>query len=107
MCRSSPLQQEYQPVEHDGIRAWVEKFAAAAQITGCICFDFIGQETLEDEEEAGVFCIECNPRMHSAIVSFQGDPVFEPMFRYRTITQLSYLIQPPSIPAGSLRCRLR
>ena len=64
VCHSSPIQTNYVSIEHQGIQEWVEKFVQETKLSGFVCFDFLVNE--KDE----VYCIECNPRLHSAIVSF-------------------------------------
>ena len=76
ICPCSPMQIDYDVVQHPAIKRWVEKFCRAKQLTGCICFDF-----LEDEKTREVYCIECNPRLHSAIVSFDMQPDLERAIR--------------------------
>ncbi|XP_068753434.1 uncharacterized protein [Montipora capricornis] len=61
----SPVQINYGVSKHPKIKMWVENFCKAKKITGCICFDF-----MEDEESGKIYCIECNPRLHSSIVSY-------------------------------------
>ena len=67
VCPSSPIQVNYVSMDHSGIKKWVEKFVKATQLSGLVCFDFIVDKNDQ------VFCIECNPRLHSAIVSFSQD----------------------------------
>jgi predicted ATP-grasp superfamily ATP-dependent carboligase len=53
-------------VEHKGIQEWVTTFVKNTGLSGLVCFDF-----LVDKDD-NVYCIECNPRLHSAIVSFES-----------------------------------
>ena len=53
-------------VEHKGIQEWVKTFVKNTNLSGLVCFDF-----LVDKDD-NVYCIECNPRLHSAIVSFES-----------------------------------
>ena len=75
---------DFEVVQHRGIESWIKKFAGRNRITGSICFDFIGDaDTLTgDAFEGRLFCIECNPRVHSAIMSYHGHVRFETAFRY-------------------------
>lgn len=45
---------------HAGIEGWVRRFGEATRYTGQVAFDFI-------EGEAGLFAIECNPRLTSGV----------------------------------------
>lgn len=65
VCPCSPVQIDYDVVKHPEIKKWVETFCKAKQLTGCVCFDF-----LENEITGDVYCIECNPRLHSGVVSY-------------------------------------
>ena len=64
VCPCSPMQIDYDITKHPEIKKWVEEFCKVKQITSCICFDFI-----EDDGSGEVYCIECNPRLHSGVVS--------------------------------------
>ena len=66
MCPSSPIQTNYVSVEHKGIQDWVTTFVKATNLSGLVCFDFL----VDNNDNA--YCIECNPRLHSAIVSFES-----------------------------------
>merc|ERR1712127_469626 len=66
VCPSSPIQTNYVSVEHKGIQEWVETFVKNTNLSGLVCFDFLVD--IDDN----VYCIECNPRLHSAIVSFES-----------------------------------
>jgi hypothetical protein len=67
-CRSSAWQLTYEEVEHPAIRAWVEAFVAAYDLTGQVSFDFM------EDADGTVRAIECNPRTHSAITLLAGRP---------------------------------
>ena len=66
VCPSSPIQTNYVSVEHKGIQDWVTTFVKATNLSGLVCFDFL----VDNDDNA--YCIECNPRLHSAIVSFES-----------------------------------
>lgn len=66
VCPSSPIQTNYVSVEHKGILDWVTTFVKATNLSGLVCFDFL----VDNNDNA--YCIECNPRLHSAIVSFES-----------------------------------
>lgn len=66
--KSSPFQVNYEHVDRPEILAWVQRFAAALNLTGQLSFDFI------QTEEGTVYPIECNPRTHSAITMFHDRP---------------------------------
>lgn len=68
-CESSPFQINYEMVDKPAIRAWVETFVAAEQLTGQVSFDFI-----EAADDGCVYAIECNPRTHSAITMLYDHP---------------------------------
>ena len=53
-------------MEHKGIQDWVTTFVKATNLSGLVCFDFL----VDNNDNA--YCIECNPRLHSAIVSFES-----------------------------------
>ena len=42
---------------------WIKEFVSRMNLSGSLCFDF-----LEDPVSGEMLCIECNPRLHSAIV---------------------------------------
>ena len=69
ICPCSPMQIDYDVVKHPKIRQWVETFCKAKHVTGFLCFDF-----LEDGASHEVYCIECNPRLHSSVVSYHMQP---------------------------------
>ncbi|SIR62678.1 ATP-grasp domain-containing protein [Williamsia sterculiae] len=54
----------FESVEHQGILDWVTDFIADIGFTGQVGFDFI------ENEERGLFTIECNPRATSGIMMF-------------------------------------
>lgn len=56
----------FEPVEHEGIRRWVEELVARIGYTGQIAFDFV------DAGDQGLYTIECNPRATSGVMLF-GD----------------------------------
>ncbi len=66
VCPSSPIQTNYVSLEHQGIENWLELFVEQTNLSGLVCFDF-----LVDGQSGEVFCIECNPRLHSAVTSFR------------------------------------
>lgn len=78
----------FRQVDHEGIRSWVETFAARTQYHGIVSFDFI-VSPLGD-----VAAIECNPRPTS------GVHLFEPQM-------LGYAIQDPQRPLPALSRRQR
>ena len=92
VCSCSPVQIDYDVVSHPEIKKWVEKFCKAKQITGSVCFDFI-----EDDDSGEVYCIECNPRLHSCVVSFLMHPNLERAIRgaMEVQFQLSAAVEPP------------
>ena len=73
---SSPTQIDYDAVSHPEIEAWTSRFIREKGLSGTVCFDF-----LEDAETKNVYCIECNPRLHSAIAAFHYDPDLEVAIR--------------------------
>jgi predicted ATP-grasp superfamily ATP-dependent carboligase len=68
-CESSAFQINYDNVDKPEIEAWIKTFGAGLGITGQASFDFI-----EADDDGTVYAIECNPRTHSAITMFYGDP---------------------------------
>ena len=73
---SSPMQIDFDVVQYPEIRKWVKVFCNAKQITGFICFDFV-----EDETSRMVYCIECNPRLNSTVVSYRNESDLERAIR--------------------------
>lgn len=95
VCPCSPMQIDYDVTKHPEIKKWVEEFCKAKKITGCICFDF-----LEDDDSGEVYCIECNPRLHSCVVSYQMKPNLEAAIR-GTMEDQFQLPTPSELPASS------
>lgn len=56
----------FEPVYHQGIEDWVERFVSLTNYTGQISFDFF------DVPERGLLTIECNPRATSGVHLFRG-----------------------------------
>ena len=65
---SSPFQVNYKQVDNPAIYQWVSTFVEKMNLTGQVCFDMI------QVEDATVYPIECNPRLHSAITMFHDHP---------------------------------
>ena len=95
VCPSSAMQIDYDVTKHPEIKKWVEEFCKAKKITGGICFDF-----LEDDDSGEVYCIECNPRFHSCVVSYQMKPNLEAAIRGAMEDQFQ-LPTPSELPASS------
>lgn len=66
VCLSSPIQTNYISMRHHGIERWVTEFVQKTRLSGLVCFDFLV------DDDNNVYCIECNPRLHSAITSFNS-----------------------------------
>ena len=94
VCPCSPMQIDYDVTKHPEIKKWVEGFCKAKKITGCICLDF-----LEDDDSGEVYCIECNPRLHSCVVSYQMKPNLEAAIRGAMEDQ--FQLPMPSEPSAS------
>ena len=94
VCPCSPMQIDYDVTKHPEIKKWVEGFCKAKKITGCICLDF-----LEDDDSGEVYCIECNPRLHSCVVSYQMKPNLEAAIRGAMEDQ--FQLPTPSEPPAS------
>ena len=92
---SSAMQIDYDVTKHPEIKKWVEEFCKAKKITGGICFDF-----LEDDDSGEVYCIECNPRFHSCVVSYHMKPNLEAAIRGAMEDQFQ-LPTPSELPASS------
>ena len=92
---SSAMQIDFDVTKHPEIKKWVEEFCKAKKITGGICFDF-----LEDDDSGEVYCIECNPRLHSCVVSYQMKPNLEAAIRGAMEDQFQ-LPTPSELPASS------
>jgi len=61
---SSPMQIDYEDASYKTeIFNWVSAFISKKRLSGSLCFDFI-----EDYSSGKMLAIECNPRLHSAIV---------------------------------------
>ncbi|MBJ7336899.1 MAG: ATP-grasp enzyme [Mycolicibacterium sp.] len=67
-CESSAFQINYENIDKPEIRAWVEEFVGAYDLTGQVSFDFI------EGADGHAYAIECNPRTHSAITMFYDHP---------------------------------
>ncbi len=67
-CPSSAFQVNYASVDKPEIEAWVRRFVAELKITGQVSFDLI------ERSDGRVAAIECNPRTHSAVTTFQDLP---------------------------------
>ncbi|KAJ3048129.1 hypothetical protein HK097_010856 [Rhizophlyctis rosea] len=67
ICPSSHWLLQYTPIQHSGITKWIEDFVSKANLSGHICFDFI-----EDTDTKLVYCIECNPRVSTAVGCFRS-----------------------------------
>ena len=67
-CPSSAFQVNYDSVDRPEIEAWVRHFVAELKITGQVSFDFL------ERPDGTIAAIECNPRTHSAITTFQDLP---------------------------------
>lgn len=68
-CESSAVQLNYVQVDKPEIKTWVERFVAGMpHLTGQASFDFL------ETPDGDVYAIECNPRTHSAVTMFAGDP---------------------------------
>ena len=67
-CESSAFQINYENIDKPEIRAWVEEFVGAFDLTGQVSFDFI------EGPDGHAYAIECNPRTHSAITMFYDHP---------------------------------
>jgi predicted ATP-grasp superfamily ATP-dependent carboligase len=68
-CASSPFQINYDHLDRDDIKKWVERFVANPPLTGQVSLDFI-----EAADDGQIYAIECNPRTHSAITLFHDKP---------------------------------
>ena len=95
VCPCSPVQIDYDVTKHSEIKKWVEEFCKTKKITGCICFDF-----LEENDSGEIYCIECNPRLHSCVVSYQMKPNLEAAIRGAMEDQFQ-LPTPSELPASS------
>ena len=92
---SSAMQIDFDVTKHPEIKKWVDEFCKAKKITGGICFDF-----LEDDDSGEVYCIECNPRFHSCVVSYHMKPNLEAAIRGAMEDQFQ-LPTPSELPASS------
>ena len=91
---SSAMQIDFDVTKHPEIKKWVEEFCKAKKITGGICFDF-----LEEDDSGEVYCIECNPRFHSCVVSYHMKPNLEAAIRGAMEDQ--FQLPTPSEPSAS------
>lgn len=77
LAPSSPMQIDYDVIaSHDKISKWTRKFCRQKRLTGSVCFDFL------EEPSGEIYCIECNPRLHSSITSFHQSPELEKAIRF-------------------------
>ena len=74
---SCSRQTLYEDIEHDEIKNWTIDFCRKTQLTGLVSFDFI-----EEKKTGLIYCLECNPRAHSNMVSFNYDSKLETAIRY-------------------------
>lgn len=65
---SCSIQDIFEDVEHVPIKSMTTELCQKIQISGFACFDFI-----EEESTGLIYCIECNPRVHSSIVLYDYD----------------------------------
>merc|ERR1712129_304315 len=87
VCPSSPIQTNYVSVEHKGIQDWVTTFVKATNLSGLVCFDFL----VDNDDNA--YCIECNPRLHSAIVSFESKTKMNESINLINHTEVYWIFQ--------------
>lgn len=72
ISHSSPIQVDYDVVNnHRKITKWVTTFCRKLNLTGAVCFDFL------EDENGNIFCLECNPRFHSSLVTYNYCPEYE------------------------------
>ncbi|XP_032238485.2 uncharacterized protein LOC116618645 [Nematostella vectensis] len=83
----SSIHIDYDVISHPDIRDWTMRFCSKMNITGFLCFDFI-----QDSQTGQVYCIECNPRLHSSIVSYGQDP--------RLASIIQEVLEPGSVQEG-------
>lgn len=57
----------FHTVRHEGVLAWVRRFATHHGLTGQFAFDFV-------ESSHGLMAIECNPRLTSGVHCFRSMP---------------------------------
>ncbi|KAL4960481.1 uncharacterized protein BDV14DRAFT_211644 [Aspergillus stella-maris] len=75
---TTPAYTQMEDFTNKIISALVEEFGAQA-VNGHLSFDFIQRQVGEGfvvddmDEEAGLYAIECNPRVHTAVVLFSED----------------------------------
>lgn len=77
ISHSSPIQVDYDVINnHHKITEWVTTFCRKSNLTGAVCFDFL------ENEKGDVFCLECNPRFHSSLVTYNYCPEYERCLLY-------------------------
>lgn len=72
ISHSSPIQVDYDVINnHHKITEWVTTFCRKSDFTGAVCFDFL------EDKKGDIFCLECNPRFHSSLVTYNYCPEYE------------------------------
>jgi len=71
LAHSSPIQVDYDVIQHPKITKWVTDFCSKTNLTGAVCFDFI------EDKMGDIYCLECNPRFHSSLVNYIDTKKFE------------------------------
>ncbi|KAJ3032952.1 hypothetical protein HDV00_006955 [Rhizophlyctis rosea] len=77
ICPSSHWLLQYTPVKHEGITKWIEDFVAETGLSGHVCFDFMVEDTTNK-----VYCIECNPRVSTAVGCFRSPSIMRQYGRH-------------------------
>eukprot|EP00670_Eutreptiella_braarudii_P005549 CAMPEP_0174285474 /NCGR_PEP_ID=MMETSP0809-20121228/8886_1 /TAXON_ID=73025 ORGANISM="Eutreptiella gymnastica-like, Strain CCMP1594" /NCGR_SAMPLE_ID=MMETSP0809 /ASSEMBLY_ACC=CAM_ASM_000658 /LENGTH=658 /DNA_ID=CAMNT_0015381269 /DNA_START=26 /DNA_END=1999 /DNA_ORIENTATION=+ len=62
---SSAVQLNYEHFDSEAVLNWVQAFSETFGTTGTLSYDFLMRDGVP-------YAIECNPRMHSAVVNFHG-----------------------------------
>ena len=69
---SSSIQVDYDVITNQHkITEWVTKFCRKFNLSGAVCFDFL------EDQNGEIFCLECNPRFHSSLVTYNYCPEYE------------------------------
>lgn len=86
---TSSHQMEFDVIENNAVRKWTIDFCKKMKINGGLCFDF-----MQDDITGKVYCIECNPRLHSSISLHHCNP--------KLATAFQAALEPESVEDGAV-----
>lgn len=83
-------QMEFDVIENNAVREWTLEFCRKTKISSGLCFDF-----MQDDVTGAVYCIECNPRLHSSISLHHCNP--------KLATAFQAALEPESVQDGEVK----